>query len=83
MYDKDVTAFVIATLRDCCSEGIPREIEPDTKLGDLALDSLKMIQLVFEVETHFDIELQEHYLFQLDTLGDLLLLIQHTRDRAA
>lgn len=83
MYDKDVTAFVYDALRDCCGPRLPAELNPSLRLDVLQLDSLKMIQLVFEIETHYDIELQEHLLFQVDTLGDLLLLVQRTRNRAA
>ena len=40
------------------------------------IDSLKMIQIVFEIEVHFGVEIPEHALFQVDTVNDLIDLVR-------
>lgn len=64
---------IISIIRDCvepCSAA--RAIDADTPVKSLMIDSLKMIQIVFEIEVCFGIEIPEHALFQVDTVGDLI-----------
>ena len=45
------------------------------KLEQLALDSLDMIEAIFELEEQFNIILESHELTTLETVGDLIDII--------
>jgi len=83
MNDTDVGHFLFRTINDCCEGELKQPLTLETPLADLRVDSLNMIQIVYEIEMQFDIEIQEHYLFQLDTVADLLALVQQTRESVA
>lgn len=61
-----------------CTDHLPHKqnIGSDTLIADLLVDSLRMVQIVFELETTFGVELPEHALFQIDTVGDLIDLVR-------
>jgi len=68
---------IIAIIRDCLGPNSAAvEIETETTVKSLMIDSLKMIQIVFEIEVTFGIEIPEHALFQVDTVADLLDLVR-------
>lgn len=73
----EILFTVLGVVRDCADmdSGVTN-ICPDTKINALMIDSLKMIQIVFEIEVHFGIEIPEHALFQIDTLNDLINLVR-------
>lgn len=79
MNDTDVSQFLFSTINECCEGSLQQPVSLDTPIADLRVDSLNMIQIVYEIEMQFDIEIQEHYLFQLETVADLLALVQETR----
>ena len=55
--------------------GVPAEsITPEANLQDLGLDSLSIVELVFEVEDEFDIEVSEEDA-KFETLGGAIELI--------
>lgn len=74
--------YILQLIREVCGDDAVQDLTLDTRLRDLHIDSMKMIQIVFELETCFDIEIEEHRLFQLDTVGGLLDLVQETRINA-
>jgi acyl carrier protein len=45
------------------------------KLTDLGIDSMKMVEITFELEKEFDIELPETALVQMVTVSDLLSVV--------
>jgi acyl carrier protein len=49
--------------------------DKDIRIADLGLDSLKLVELVFELEAEFGIDVDESMLIQVSTLGDLVELI--------
>ena len=51
------------------------DLTPDSNLEDAGLDSLKFMSVVFKIETHYDIELQEEDADDLRTVGDLATLV--------
>jgi acyl carrier protein len=53
------------------------EVDPtaDSILQDVGLDSLKFMSVVFKIEAHYDIELQEEDADDLRTVGDLANLV--------
>lgn len=71
---------IISIIRDCVEPGSAvRTIDADTTVKSLMIDSLKMIQIVFEIEVFFGIEIPEHALFQVDTVSDLVDLVRVTK----
>jgi acyl carrier protein len=57
------------------SEAKEANIAADSILGDVGMDSLKFMSVVFKVEAHYDIELQEEDADDLRTVGDLANLV--------
>ncbi len=49
--------------------------DKDIRIADLGLDSLKLVEIVFELEAEFGIDADESMLIQVSTLGDLVELI--------
>ncbi len=47
----------------------------ESNLADVGLDSLKFMSVVFKIEAHYDIELQEEDADDLRTVGDLANLV--------
>jgi acyl carrier protein len=79
-----ITDIVLGVLRDCLEPaGEWEEITPQTALSHLHIDSLRMVQIVYELETLFGVELPEHALFQLETIKDLTNLLRLTLSTSA
>lgn len=57
------------------SEAKEANIAADSILQDVGLDSLKFMSVVFKIEAHYDIELQEEDADDLRTIGDLATLV--------
>lgn len=55
------------------AEGL--ELKADSPLQDQGLDSLKVISLVFKIEEHYDIVLDEEDADDLRTVADLAALV--------
>ncbi|MEF3167890.1 MAG: acyl carrier protein [Deltaproteobacteria bacterium] len=54
------------------------EIREDTEIAkDLGLDSLQVMEVVSEIEDAFDITFPVNELFEIRTVRDLVLRIQH------
>lgn len=59
---------------------VEREIVPATDLvADLALDSLKQLELLVEVENHFGVCLEAEADQEVLTIGDLVAWIERAR----
>jgi acyl carrier protein len=54
----------------------PERITDETWLIDLGLDSLRIMELVLVLEDHFDIELRDEAIARLQTVSDLVKLIE-------
>lgn len=50
-----------------------------TSLGSLGMDSLKLVEIIFALETRFAITADEELMAELDTVGDLVHMIQLAR----
>lgn len=61
--------------RACRRSGSHSVILPEHKLTDLGVDSMKMVEITFELEKAFAIELPESGLAQMVTVGDLLSVV--------
>lgn len=75
----DEEHYLLQLVQQCCHPDAAQVVALDTPISELRIDSLKMIQIVFELETRFDIEMEEHRLFQVESLADLLTLVQEAR----
>lgn len=63
---------VIASLRQYLSaEHNEAVLAPDTPLGTLGINSLQLVELVYELEVRFGLQVDEEQLVRLQTLGDL------------
>jgi acyl carrier protein len=51
------------------------DLTADSDLQDAGLDSLKFMSVVFKIESHYDIELEEEDADDLRTVGDLATLV--------
>jgi acyl carrier protein len=51
------------------------DLTADSDLQDAGLDSLKFMSVVFKIESHYDIELEEEDADDLRTVGDLAALV--------
>ena len=73
---QDVVAQIIKIVTPL-AEARVAVIGEDTELtGQLALDSLKVMDLVVAVEDQFDISVPINALAEVKTVGDLALLVQ-------
>jgi acyl carrier protein len=55
-----------------------RKLEADTDLvADLGLDSMRVMDILAEIEDHFDISVPLNILPDIRTIGDFALQLQH------
>lgn len=74
----DTLAFwpvVIDVLREA-SGGPTPGLSPSTRFAELGLDSIRLVELVAEIEDRCGVRLQARDLFEVESLGDLLKLIE-------
>jgi acyl carrier protein len=70
---------ILAVIRDKLVAHKPArvEIRPETDLAaDLAIDSVAAMDLVMEIEEHFDLDIPVNDLSELRTVGDLVALVR-------
>ncbi|UPG90868.1 acyl carrier protein [Luteibacter aegosomaticola] len=76
MTHEEVVAEVIRLVKPH-AEGRVANITADTGLtGELALDSLKVMDLITDVEDHYEISVPLNTLADIKTVGQLATLIQ-------
>jgi acyl carrier protein len=49
-----------------------KHLKKSTRLAELQLDSLKLVEVVYELETKLNVEADESRLAQLSSVGDLI-----------
>ena len=57
------------------SEAKEADVTADSILQDVGLDSLRFMSVVFKIEAHYDIELQEEDADDLRSVADLATLV--------
>ena len=67
-----VTQHIIGLVK---CEAKEADINAGSNLADVGLDSLKFMSVVFKIEAHYDIELQEEDADDLRTVGELANLV--------
>jgi len=73
--DRELLEQIIAVLRPLAKDGA--EITADTDLvDDLSLDSLKIMEVMAEIEDRFDISVPISILSDIRTVRDVILQIQ-------
>ena len=51
-------------------------IDPETALSDLGVDSLGRVELLFELERLFDLEISDDHARAMRTVGDVLASVE-------
>jgi len=73
---EDVELTVLQLLQKTCTKsGCAITIARDQRLSDLGIDSMKMVEMTFELEKYFGIEMQETTLSQVVTVMDLISMV--------
>lgn len=70
-----VQAAVLLLIRRACTALPHDEVALDTPLLALGLDSLKLMELIFDLEEHYQIEVDEALLVELDVINDLVSMV--------
>lgn len=65
-------------IEEVCDVSI-ENIDEDSKLKDLGLDSLDIAQVIFAVESDLDVSIDSDSLTNLVTVGDALKAIQNAK----
>ncbi len=71
LLDKIIDAIAVATQRN------KETITPDARLDSLGIDSLKAINIVYELEEEFDIEVPNEAIAKLVTVNDIDVAISN------
>ncbi len=80
----DVKDVVLAKLADHVPDRVDRSnIDVYSTLKEMKLDSLAVLQIIYELEEHFSITLEESELSHLATIADLISAIDKTRKNVA
>jgi acyl carrier protein len=59
---------------------IPKaRIQPETKIADIVQDSLDVVELLMEVETAFDIWIEDEKLDEAVTIADMVKLVEEAK----
>jgi len=54
----------------------PESITPDTRLDEINIDSLSFLGLVFEFESKLGIDAPDDAIINIQTIGELILLVE-------
>ncbi len=66
---------VLEAFKDVCGRrGQAVDPQPDTTIGALGLESLQLVEVVFELETCFDVQVDEEQLAQLERVADVIAM---------
>ncbi|MEQ9022749.1 MAG: acyl carrier protein [Pseudomonadales bacterium] len=74
----DVSATIDRILINTCKVDKHKLGDPGIGLKQLDLDSLAILEAIFEIETEFDIELEDEQLSGLRSVSDLIAAV-HTQ----
>lgn len=79
----DVKATVLSKLADCIPD-IDRAfiLDTPTQLKDLQLDSLVVLEIVYDLEEHFRVTVSEAELRSLCTVNDLISIFDNNLKKA-
>lgn len=64
---------VLEAFRDVCeTRGQAMYPEPDTSIGALGLESLQLVEVIFELESCYQVQVDEEQLAQLESVADVI-----------
>ena len=67
-----IASIVLRHLQAACADGDSAAVLlPDTPLASLGIHSLRLIELVYELEVRFEVQVDEERLARLQTVGDV------------
>ena len=72
----DRVSAVLADVLEKDGRSLVPGMDLDTPLAELKLDSLKLVEVIYELEMCYSIETDEELLAQLATVGDLVAMIE-------
>jgi len=73
----DIEHQVFELIRNTCNyDGSAGILTSDTKLADLGVDSMKVIEVAYQLEKRFAFEVKEDALAQLRTIGCLVQMVK-------
>jgi acyl carrier protein len=76
--ETQVIAMASAAVFDLLSSAadVPMHaLQGDTRLAELGLDSLKLVEIIFDLESRFQVTADENMLLEVRTVADLIALI--------
>ena len=74
--DRNVSGKILQLIAHYTAAPDSDDIDPDTEITSLELDSLAMFELVFEIEERYAIELDESDLEKIKTVRDLISSVE-------
>ncbi len=72
----EMLAAIRVELEKIAPEAVSDSIDLDTDIATLGIESVTMLELIAALEERFGIELPDDELTTLDTLGDVIELLQ-------
>ena len=80
----DVKNVVLAKLSEYAPDQINcSSIDINSTLKEMEFDSLALLQIIYELEEHFSITIDESELSRVDTIADLICVIDKTQKNIA
>jgi len=67
----------------CMARGCSAALHPHTALGSLGISSLQLIELIYELEVRFELQVDEERLARLQTVADLQAMFSSARAASA
>lgn len=55
------------------------ELNPETSISDLGADSLDLVELIMEIEDHYNMQFENKTIAELKTVGDIVEYIEGTQ----
>jgi acyl carrier protein len=80
MKRSDIVSAIIGIVTPLAGDGAPPVREETELTAQLALDSLKVMDLIVAVEDRFDISIPINALADVRTVGDFATLVQNSAD---
>lgn len=75
MIEDDELTVLQLLQKTCNKSGDAITVTRDQRLSDLGIDSMKMVEITFELEKHFGTEMHETALSQVVTVADLINMV--------
>ncbi|MDO9319424.1 MAG: acyl carrier protein [Gammaproteobacteria bacterium] len=82
--EEAVQRRVLEVFKDVCGQrGQTVDPLPDTTIGALGLESLQLVEVVFELESCYQVQVDEEQLAQLESVADVIEMFSDALQRAS